>query len=531
MRFDIAYKILFNGSFDFCGTVNRSAGYSDKPHFDPHFHKYLIQNEETYPTGYLHASANMRAELNSVAKYAKQQPVDIDQRAWSFARNSMFKHFFPVMCNSDEITIDLAWQDMAHTTSAGYPWSLKFSDKNALINTIGFEMCEQYYVGLIDGSSWRPVWTDSVKEENRSMDKVLSNNLRTFCASPIEHCLACKRICGDMNNKFYRAGRAQQGGFWSAVGMSKFYRGWHKLAMRLTRDGKLQKGLALDVSQYDSSLFRALFIELIKFRCDCLKRHESKLRLWTLYREIIDSVMVLVNGLLVEKQTGNPSGSENTVVDNTIILYFLLAYLYAVQWFRSGQEIDSLTYGQFSDDIEAALYGDDNTFFATVSCWNWFKPELIPPVMLALGYKVTAEHDDWTPRPLDELTFLSHRFRYVDAYSLWVPVPVAGRILCSLLYGSSIPDIRWTLMRAYMLLIEAWWHDRVRVELFSFISWVYEHYRSKLVDGPIAQGVSFSSVRGLMKSPGEITALYISHEERNSIKACHDHPPCFKCIQ
>ena len=53
---------------------------------------------------------------------------------------------------------------------------------------------------------------------------------------------------------------------------------------------------------------------------------------------MVNSVIITADGNIVQKSTGNPSGSVNTISDNTLALYWLLAYA----WYLLASEGDFL---------------------------------------------------------------------------------------------------------------------------------------------------------------------------------------------
>jgi len=519
------YAVLYDHGFTPVGFSQRSTGYRNKQHFDPHFHKFLQLNNLPPPTAHLYAHANEKAELPSLQKYAKPCPGSVDMEALQLASNWLHKHFFPIMCNSVEMTHDEAWTLLDKTASAGYPWSLKYPTKNAFYAAGGSSILDAFWEKLEEGDAWSPIWTDAVKAEIRPIDKVLNNKLRTFCASPVEHVHACARACGDMNAKFYNFANRHQKGFWSCVGMSKFYRGWNSLANRLLRDG-FNLGISLDVSEYDSSVNVFIFNIIRLFRQRCNPSNANKIT--TLYREIINTLMILCDGTLMRKSTGNPSGSENTVVDNTLGLYLLLSYCFIVQYKRRFGSYP--TYSLFTQNVEAALYGDDNTFTASTWFWSWFDLKEMRSDALSLGFKLTADNDDFVPKPLSELTFLSQRFHFETHLSIWVPVPSKSRIISSMLYGSAQRDMRFSLLRASALLIEGYFNVAVRAILQNFINFILQH---NLPEGIVYQDITYSQILANVRTRPEILGLYMSRMETvSAVNGSHSMPfkniPCLE---
>jgi hypothetical protein len=248
------------------------------------------------------------------------------------------------------MTAEQAWSQMPMTTSAGYPFSLISTNKTDLVKKCPnwFSYLEEMQEALRDPDEMPSfIWTSSVKAEMRPIEKARANKLRTFTASPADHSTLLNMLCLDMNNKFYGIGKDQSG--WSCVGMSKYARNWHRLAIRLLRH---KTGWALDGNSFDSSVFRASLEDIAKFRSECLNADQmTDLAMKRLYVSVIESLMVLTNGDVVQKLTGNPSGCVNTVVDNTLHLFRMLAYAWKC---LAPPELSAYT--SFMEHVETTLW-------------------------------------------------------------------------------------------------------------------------------------------------------------------------------
>jgi len=235
------------------------------------------------------------------------------------------------------------------------------------------------------------LWRSTLKSERRPVEKLQCDpqKLRVFTASPFEHSILLNRFCLDMNEKFYQGAGKHT---WSFVGTSPFFLGFHDLYNRLN---KHPNACELDESAYDSSLFRYLLRGCFDWRWSCLssefKTPENYNRFYVLYRDIIDSWIVCGEGEVVVKHRGNPSGSANTIVDNTFCLFWLFAYAF-IRLSSGRLRPDGREYGydSFMANCEAALNGDDNTFTCSDEIAYFFTPEKIAEQWSALGVKTTS---------------------------------------------------------------------------------------------------------------------------------------------
>ncbi|QLC36609.1 polyprotein [Stylosanthes mosaic-associated virus 3] len=164
------------------------------------------------------------------------------------------------------------------------------------------------------------VWTGSLKAELRPKEKVLAKKTRVFTAAPVDVLLGAKTLVDAFNHQFY-ANHTQ--GPWT-VGINKFALGWEKLAQRFRNDWQF---IDADGSQYDSSLSPYLFDMVFRIRTLFMEKDELGISLLrNLYAQIVYTPISTVDGNVIVKHKGNNSGQPSTVVDNTLILIFVMEY-------------------------------------------------------------------------------------------------------------------------------------------------------------------------------------------------------------
>jgi len=416
---------------------------------------------------------NKEAAYISLAKYAKSVPA-LDARqalAMNGAVDWLHCHFGVHMQNSRVKTMDEVIKGLDMTTSPGFPWTRKYANKRAMYDSWkGFEQyMEDDWTRLID-DEYVAVFGNSLKEEIRLQEKIDANSLRTFTAGPVEMTIHGNRLFEDMNEKFY-ASHLQTA---SAVGFSPWKGGWNNLVRKLS---KHPNGFALDESQYDSSLRAHLMWAVAEFRWSMLREEDrtpdNLARLRVYYRNLINTVIITSDGVFIMKQGGNPSGSVNTIVDNTLILYLLLAYGWQMV---SPSEFRS--YQAFEEHLALALVGDDNTWTVSDEAVSFFNARSLIVEWARIG--VTTTTDCLDPRPVDELDFLSAFTVYVDGIA--IPIYNRQKLLSSLLYSRSPGDPAYTLVRAAALLRVGWADVQIRCYLREFISWLVEMYGPVLRD-------------------------------------------------
>lgn len=504
-------RYFTKGFVDRIGKVNRFVNYRNKEFQNSSFAQFCATRKRVIPDSYRMIFARDFSGFSSISKYDKFQPV-LDERIWKLSGDWTLNHFLCKMGKSIEISKDCVLDDMDKTTSCGYPWSLQFHKKSEFLASPSAQVLDDYWAKLaLPEDTIVPIWTCSQKIEMRPLAKVLANNVRTFTASPIEHSYATNRLCLDFNTRFYASANET----WSFVGCSKYSGGFDNLVSRLTY-GSVEKSqvkdsnaFELDESEYDSSIFERALIGQRDLRWAMMspvsQTIENRCRLWKLYDSIVHSVIVLENGELCQKHTGNPSGSANTIVDNTMILFRLFAYAFIELAVEQGI---APSYEYFMTHVEAALNGDDNTFTTSDVVVGWFHPAHISRVWTAIG--VTTKTPCESPRKITDCEFLSQGFVWDKDVQCWLPSPETEKVLCSLMWGSSCDDPRWHLLRAHALRIDSFGNKECRAILADYIDYLNMEFKEQL-HGAL-NGLTMLNIRAVWKSDDWLSALYAGTE-------------------
>jgi len=506
------------------GRTSRRVRYATSVGVCPFFREFVMLKTGTMPQTlwpqYSRTICNHLAGYKSVAKYDKAQPV-LNLNDWRLAGEWTIRHFEPYLSGSRVVDAEFARLEMDKQTSPGYPWNVISRTKSGILSQKCYlDYVLTYWQKLASGKRCPVIWCSNVKDELRSAEKLAANKLRTFTGAPLEHVECTMRMCWDMNNSFYRSNNKT----WSFVGSSKFRRAWDALYRRLS---KHPNAFELDESAYDASLFREAMFGMIDFRWAMFAPSErtpdNRRRLEALYVEIVDSILVCSEGDLLTKNTGNPSGSANTIVDNTIVLFRLMAYAWIQLWrsAKASNRFSSLVLGEdypvysdFVDEVEAALNGDDNTWTASDSVAPWYNAKSVSAVWSGIG--VITHADTFEPRHLSACSFLSMYFRKAGtSSSLIVPVPEKEKVYCALLWGGRcLTNPRMALLRAYALRIESYWDPECRVFLSEYIKWMLLTHSDELKSAPSKKGLdfTFNQVQTVFRTDNEIEMLYLGYE-------------------
>lgn len=482
--------------------------------FEDDTHKDVDRDAWGLPT------PNLEASYISLAKYAKDvYPLSPKMVA---DLNTAFKwterQFSPVMSHSRVKTLEEVVAGLDMSTSPGWPWVGKYKTKRAMVDEWKdfHKYMEEDWERLKD-PNWTAVFGNSLKEEIRPAEKITQNSIRTFTAGPIEATIHGNRLFEDMNQKFYDAHLRVA----SVVGFSPLKGGWDALYRKLA---KFKQGFALDESQYDSSLRAYLMWSCAQFRWNMLREEdqteENLVRLKTYYRNLVNTLIVTSEGIFIMKQGGNPSGSVNTITDNTIILYTLLAYAWIV---NAPEEMQ--TYEAFEEHTSKALVGDDNTFTVSEDAINFYNARSIIPTWAEIG--ITTTTDSMDPRPVEELDFLSAHTTFVDGVA--VPLYARDKLLTSLLYSRFPNDPAYTLTRATALQRVAWADIPMRRYLQEFVAWMMDEYDHVLRDEQ-----TWKMAKAQIPTSQELKELFLGKERTFGMvaqgvkteKSLVNNPPC-----
>lgn len=466
-------QYLNKEAFPVVGTVLKHAVYKNARGPDPYVQNFMDEIGVTKSKDWGLPRPNPEAAYLSMKKYDKpithmsEDEVKDMNLAWSWTE----KQFGVYMMNSKVRSQEEVISKLDKRTSPGAPFNVHYKTKKELLE--GDEefaaWLEQDWERLANDPNWTSVWVNSLKEELRPWEKLEQNSLRTFTAGSIDMTVHGNRLFADMNEKLYASHLRSA----STVGWAPMFGNWHRLMQKL---GVFPNGYALDESQYDSSLRAYLMWACARLRWRMLRPEDQTVenfnRLRTIYRNIVNSLILTQDGVLVMKLGGNPSGSINTISDNTLILYALKSYAW-IRTFRKEFPTRQPSYQEFEDNVAKALCGDDNTW--TVSDWahKFYNPYKIIDEWKVLG--VTTTTDSMEPRKAEELDYLSAHTVYVNG--VMCPVYDREKLITSTLFCTKkLKSPAHTLTRVAGILVTGWTDIPYRLFARGLIAWLMENF-------------------------------------------------------
>jgi len=453
--------------FPVVGQVNRFPRYKNKRSSDIFVMSFMDENKIMMSPEWGLPTPNQEAAYKSLSKYAKDVlPISEEQvKGLNLAWEWTAQHFGPYMGGARVRTVQEVLPELDKDTSSGYPFNAFFPKKKDLFEgwpELSGWLEKDWDELLKDNYSF--MFTNSLKEEIRPEVKTQQNKIRTFTAGAIDGTVHGNRLFADMNERMNASYLRSSSG----VGMSPLKGNWDRLYRKLNM---FRKGYALDESEYDSSLRCFLMWGCAKLRWEMLrdedKTPENLKRIKNYYRNLVNSLVITPEGVIVLKLGGNPSGSVNTINDNTLILYTLLAYA----WIMNCS--DEPDYFEFEANTSKILVGDDNTW--TVSDWahTFFNARTVIATWNQLG--VTTTTDDLEPREAKELDFLSAKTIFYLGRA--IPVYDRSKLMTSLLFAETKKQSpAFTLLRAAALLSVGWSDAQFRKFCREFICWLIENF-------------------------------------------------------
>lgn len=469
---------LAENYFPLVGQMTRHTMYKNRRAIDPFIEMYYDDHGIEKPSEWGLPVPNQEASYKSLSKYAKDCPfMEDDQvrdmnRAWEWTAG----HFFPYMRGAHVRSLEEVINKLDRTTSAGAPFNILFTTKGDLLDHDPeiLDVFEKSWQLLASDFNHTYLCTNSLKEEIRPTEKTLQNKIRTFTAMAVDATVDGNRLFADMNERMNAAWLVSS----STVGWSPMNGNWGRLLEKLR---KHPNGYALDESEFDSSLRAYMMWGCARFRWSCLREEEQTVenlrRIRTYYRNLVNTVIISPEGTLVMKLGGNPSGSVNTINDNTLILFTLLCYA----WIRLVPEKEQTSLVEMLNNVSFALCGDDNTWTVSDEAHPFFNGRSVCEEFSLIGIITTS--DSYDARPAEDLDYLSAHTVYLRGFA--VPQYNRRKIITSLLYSNRQKHTPANaLTRACGMLVCGYTDISLRKFLRELIQWLLIKFDKVCFDDP-----------------------------------------------
>lgn len=396
---------------------------------------------------YYHAIGDKQSYFKSVKKMDVFPRKDyLNHPYWEMADSYLWEHWYlrikecTRMLHAEELlgTLNLATSPGIPLTSLGF-----HKKKDVITSPWGIEY-------LFSSFKFEPVWRVVAKEEWYNQEDLLSGKIRTFIIPPFKFLNLQKMY-------FHTQNEALKDHHWSAYGFNPYYGGVHRLAIKLIGKGG-RIFCMYDVSGWDRLL--NFLRDIYSLRVSCCAEEDMDGAAWVASKTC-RSKLLLADGIIVEKEDGNNSGSNNTTGDNILSHVKLLAYF--LLRLVDG-DMEQLQH------IVSAIFGDDNVFSIPTDLLDGVDVKaLLISVFSEFGYTLDPIV---VSDKLSDMEFLGFRFGYKHGH--WLPFYKVERIMAGFCYQyeKGVP-MHAQVSKAFSLLVMLWPHGG---EVFDIACDVYNRY-------------------------------------------------------
>jgi len=251
-------------------------------------------------------------------------------------------------------------------------------------------------------------FVDTLKDEKRSLEKVLQGKTRVFSAAPMAFSILCRKYMLGFVGFMSRTRIGNE----CAVGSCVYSEDWKMIVHHLNVfSGKSM--IAGDFSNFDGTIAYDLFAQIPhiinRFYGDSQQNQRVRLVIW----ECIAKSSHILYDMAYQFSHGQPSGNPTTAVSNSIYNSLAIRYCFGLL---------GLPLSQFNRMVKIIAYGDDNIISVHPSIRKEFNPISLSQAFSTFGMKYTSEEKGEQSadfRDLSEVTFLKRSFVYDKDRDWW----------------------------------------------------------------------------------------------------------------
>lgn len=323
------------------------------------------------------------------------------------------------------------WTAVPRSTSSGYPWNCLPGPASKtrfwgtgqdydLTNPEALKL-ETRVMVLVEKAkqNFRTThfFTDSLKDERRSIAKVKAGVTRLISCCPVDLLIAFRMYFGAFQ-KWLVANRVYNG---FAIGLNERSPEWNIVAMELNKFGPADLANKEDGDQagfdtnHRNSISEAVFAVVCMFYGDS-DRIANRVRR-VLWREVENSLH-LNEGNVFEWFTALPSGAPPTTFFNCTVNQLIMR----MAWYRATKDL--VQRPRFDDHVYLIVLGDDNVFSVRPDFRYYFNGKAVAKILSTFGYTYTpadkGEGHEVQMKKISEVTFLKRGFRFDQYFGRYV---------------------------------------------------------------------------------------------------------------
>lgn len=308
-------------------------------------------------------------------------------------------------------------------TSPGFGWTKKGLGKTPWLGCDDYVLDDPEMVKAFDqminriknGTRSGTVWTDTLKDERRPIEKVNQGKTRLFAAGEMTYLIIFRMFFMGFAAHMTKNKIDLE----SCVGVNPYSQDWNKLGRTLMKLGP--HIVAGDFSNYDGTLNAAILwkcLDMIEcfYKCSdvwCADDAAIRRMLWL---DIVHSVHITRHGsrsIFYMWTHSQPSGCPITALLNS--LYHSIAARYVYVLCARKYAPDMLGLDNFERYVRHVNYGDDDVYNIHPDIATWYNQQTMSEMFSLIGMTYTDEVKSTNlvaTRKLDDIQFLKRKFVY-----------------------------------------------------------------------------------------------------------------------
>jgi hypothetical protein len=252
------------------------------------------------------------------------------------------------------------------------------------------------------------VWTDTLKDERRPIEKVNARKTRVFGNGPMDFTIVFRMyflgfLAHIMENRIENE---------QSLGTNVYSGDWKLTADYLNRKGK--KVIAGDFSTFDGTLNSCIMWQFVNVINEWYADGEENAAIRrTLFIEVINSIH-LCDGMFYMMNHSQPSGNPITTALNSFYNSVSMRVVYDICRIKAKVGIKET----FNTHVNMVSYGDDNVVNFDDEVAPWFNQNTITEAYAEIGMIYTDETKSGDKmadfRTIHEVAYLKRHFRIED---------------------------------------------------------------------------------------------------------------------
>lgn len=375
---------------------------------------------------------------------------------WQYLRDDLSVVLTPDLVKEAEFNM---------SASAGYPYTVYgYRSKGKAFESEMFE-------DLMNRHDYAPLDTVNSKDEFLSKDDLERKKLRTTFGAPLDKVAKQKFFFDAQNSNIIKSSSSK----WIQYGMTKQYGGFHRAVSQLEQFSDIVQS---DASGWDRNSYLGP-VYLLRLRGLCIPFTLKDLLDDTVFHSVFPTIL-LPDGAVYIRITGNDSGGNNTASDNSILHLLIVFHLLCEAYYREYNELPDLETLLFnaliliySDDklggINLSYFGLNHSTFALLEqeIYGRYGMVIKPSSILVTANKgrVDPSHE-----------FLGSFLHFNEQAARYVPYPRIGKICASITrvgLNADLSDVEY-FMKVLQLTLLSYMDEEVFTILAQYVLWLIE---------------------------------------------------------